>query len=454
MFGTPDYLSPEQATGESTLDGRSDLFAVGVLLYELLTGARPFRAPTAVATAFRVVHAEAPTIAARACASTRASRRSSHRLLQKDPKRRYQAALEVKGVLEALEPDTEARLASLARVLSDRPAAARASAPPAARAPMPAPLGGGVRASVPPRPSAAPAPAARAAAGAGGSEAPPSSMPAELAPTRLGLRSPSGSPTAMPPPEASPAIPHPPRAPARPDGGGGGAAAATERAAETPAAAAPLPVASRLVVLRPFPERFAGRYQVRGPALRAVDRALLDAHGQRARDEVVAQMPARFVADFRNESINALVSYELEALDAYLEIATALSVREPGRWRDLGRKGVDGDLSAFLRPAVKATSDLATVVRRGTGVWGRLFSFGSWRVAAGADHAVVLQLTDFEPASLPLRLWLIGVIEGTCSRAVGRALRMEVALGEMGFTPELVCGSRTGRGDRSSDLHA
>src|SRR6185436_1522666 len=64
VFGTPDYLSPEQATGESALDGRSDLFAVGVLLYEVLTGTRPFRAPTAVATAFRVVHAEAPTLAA------------------------------------------------------------------------------------------------------------------------------------------------------------------------------------------------------------------------------------------------------------------------------------------------------------------------------------------------------------------------------------------------------
>ncbi len=64
VFGTPDYLSPEQATGESSIDGRSDLFALGVLLYELLTGTRPFRAATAVATAFKVVHTEAPTISA------------------------------------------------------------------------------------------------------------------------------------------------------------------------------------------------------------------------------------------------------------------------------------------------------------------------------------------------------------------------------------------------------
>src|SRR4029079_7549998 len=64
VFGTPDYLSPEQATGDVPLDGRSDLFAVGVLIYELVTGTRPFRAPTAVATAFKGVHAEAPSIAA------------------------------------------------------------------------------------------------------------------------------------------------------------------------------------------------------------------------------------------------------------------------------------------------------------------------------------------------------------------------------------------------------
>src|ERR1039457_576613 len=57
IMGTAQYLSPEQAPGH-TVSGRSDLYAVGIILYELLTGTVPFDGETAVAIAFKQVSAE------------------------------------------------------------------------------------------------------------------------------------------------------------------------------------------------------------------------------------------------------------------------------------------------------------------------------------------------------------------------------------------------------------
>ncbi|HWY71749.1 MAG TPA: protein kinase [Terriglobales bacterium] len=55
VIGTPNYMSPEQVLGK-TLDGRSDLFSVGVMLYEMVTGERPFEGQSITTIMYKIVH--------------------------------------------------------------------------------------------------------------------------------------------------------------------------------------------------------------------------------------------------------------------------------------------------------------------------------------------------------------------------------------------------------------
>lgn len=94
LVGTFRYMAPEQILGEK-LDARADLYSLGVILYELLTGRAPFDAKTPYELWQKVLETEATPIGAINPRADRAMSRVAHRLIRKEPPDRYQTAEEV-----------------------------------------------------------------------------------------------------------------------------------------------------------------------------------------------------------------------------------------------------------------------------------------------------------------------------------------------------------------------
>jgi eukaryotic-like serine/threonine-protein kinase len=99
LLGTPPYMSPEQVHGQPA-DPRSDLWALGCVLYELLTGVRAFRGETVSGTIAAILERD-PDWTKLPAGTPPAIRRLLERLLEKDPARRYQSAGELRTDLAA-----------------------------------------------------------------------------------------------------------------------------------------------------------------------------------------------------------------------------------------------------------------------------------------------------------------------------------------------------------------
>ena len=99
LIGTPHYMSPEQVSGTG-LDGRSDLYSLGVVLYEMLCGSRPFEATDSLAILHKHVYEEPPPLPERRPGLSQAIYRLVDISLQKDPDQRYQTTAELASAID------------------------------------------------------------------------------------------------------------------------------------------------------------------------------------------------------------------------------------------------------------------------------------------------------------------------------------------------------------------
>jgi tetratricopeptide (TPR) repeat protein/TolB-like protein/predicted Ser/Thr protein kinase len=120
VIGTVYYMSPEQARG-SAIDHRTDIFAFGVLLYEMFSGMVPFRGQSSIETIHAILHSQPPPLRAHAIPQPAAEdiQRIVDKCLAKDPEDRYQGmkdlVVDLKAARRRLDTATMAATAPLPR---------------------------------------------------------------------------------------------------------------------------------------------------------------------------------------------------------------------------------------------------------------------------------------------------------------------------------------------------
>jgi hypothetical protein len=115
-IGTPHYMSPEQAAGDREIDGRSDIYSLGVVAYQMLTGELPFHAPTVPGILMKHITERAPLITDRRPDLPEDLAACVMRCLEKDPEDRWPTA-------DALRRALESRSATMHKARRSTPAA-------------------------------------------------------------------------------------------------------------------------------------------------------------------------------------------------------------------------------------------------------------------------------------------------------------------------------------------
>jgi serine/threonine-protein kinase len=114
--GTPAYMSPEQASGDDDLDGRSDLYSLGCTMFEMLTGKVPFTGPTTSSVIAQRFTTNAPAVVTLRPSVPGTINRAVAKLLERDPANRFRTGAELIDVMrsKSMLPDsTEKSIAVL-----------------------------------------------------------------------------------------------------------------------------------------------------------------------------------------------------------------------------------------------------------------------------------------------------------------------------------------------------
>jgi len=119
LMGTPSYMSPEQIEARA-VDGRSDQFSLGVLAYQLVTGALPFQADSMPSLAHLIVYGPRPSAHAANPSLPIAIDEVFERALSKSAERRFAKCVEFSGALEELLQPTRARKVATRRSILNR----------------------------------------------------------------------------------------------------------------------------------------------------------------------------------------------------------------------------------------------------------------------------------------------------------------------------------------------
>jgi serine/threonine protein kinase len=113
IVGTVAYMAPEQAEGRET-DARSDVFALGVMVFEMATGHRPFTGDSSISVITSILRDTPPSVTDINPGLPLEFARIVRRCLQKEPDRRYQTAVDLRNALEEVKQDSESGISASA----------------------------------------------------------------------------------------------------------------------------------------------------------------------------------------------------------------------------------------------------------------------------------------------------------------------------------------------------